>query len=114
MTALTAAQLDEIERAARAAETPGPWYWGSEGDALETAIGRATVLGAAPCGTQNSYIYGSEGDKAHIAANSPDVTLRLVAIARAALAWVERQDRALAHLYEPEERALYDAIRGEP
>jgi hypothetical protein len=35
----------------------------------------------------------------HIAANSPDVTLQLVAIARAALAWSESHDEALGAAY---------------
>ncbi len=71
---VTTSQLDELERKARAAETPGPWQWDSAGDALESATKPhgARVLGAALCGYENSYIYGNESDKAHIAANSPE------------------------------------------
>ncbi len=83
---MTAPTLDELEAKAKAA-TPGPWRWDADHEPLDGpgqgGYGSDHVLFAAPCGTQNSYVVVDDPDARHIAANSPDVTLALVARIRA-------------------------------
>lgn len=100
------ALLDELERKARAAMTDQPrsgqWFtvdppWG---DSTHVVSGSPDPHGAnfvADC----EYILedpvsdlDSQAVAAHIAANSPDVTIQLIAIARAALTWNAAFERA--------------------
>lgn len=103
--ALTAEQLDELERKARAA-TPGTWTVGY-GDITTDRGHYIQRIGSA----------NARRDLDHIAANSPDVTLQLVAIARAALAWGEAR-RSISYdapfQRGEAERALAAALRGSP
>lgn len=87
MTALTTAQLDELERQAKAALT-----------SMTEAACRGVALSP------------DDVDRAL----SADVTLRLVAIARAALAWNEALHPALRGETTGTTGALLAAIRGEP
>lgn len=93
---ITKEQLDELERKAKAA-TPGPWRQ-YEPLVLSATDGGMDIADCA-LGSEPEDIEewpAALADAAHIAANSPDVTLQLVAIARAALAWSEA-DRRLAN-----------------
>jgi hypothetical protein len=91
---LTTSQLDELERKAREASSTDDWH---------TRPGPVVIM--------------SPLAMAHIAANSPDVTLQLVAIARAALAWSEAR-RSISYdapfQRGEAERALAAALRGTP
>lgn len=71
--------LDKLEQLARAA-TPGPWKWHESygSTALYKGNTEDTVLGAVPCGYENSSVYISDPDAAYIAAVSPDSVLALI------------------------------------
>jgi len=92
---VTTSQLDELERKARAA-TAGPW---SQYESMVCGPGEsANDMDVADCalGSEPEDVEewtAAIRDAEHIAANSPDVTLKLVAIARAALAWSEARRR---------------------
>lgn len=79
---MTPEQLDELERKAKAV-------------LCELAEGRST-----------RRVFDE-----HVAANSPDLTLKLVAIARAALAWADDRLAQDAPL-DAEEQAIVAALRG--
>jgi hypothetical protein len=91
---ITTSRLDEIDRKARAA-TPGPW---SQYESMVCGPGEsANNMDVADCalGSEPEDVEewtAALRDAEHIAANSPDVTLQLVAISRAALAWSEARD----------------------
>lgn len=101
---ITKEQLDELERLARAA---GSISWYKSHDV--------------------HLDYMRDVDAAHIAANSPDVTLQLVAIARAAMEWMEARTKQIdnathssrisvddQHYVIDAERRLIKVLRGTP
>lgn len=96
---LTPEQLDEIEAKAKEA-TPGPWTVSEPASAglhPRQPSGSAQVrcdeaTNRVPSGCLIPYFILHYTDAAHIAANSPDVTLHLVAVYRAALAWRDAKD----------------------
>lgn len=58
--------------------TPGPWYWSDEWD--EVRAGCDTIIGAAPCGYENSRVLTSSEDLAFIIAARtavPDLLARV-------------------------------------
>lgn len=97
---ITAEQLDELERKAKAA-LPGPWEHIIEkrepGLGYEHTIRQTREASRPPYpqhGICRTFEWRTDGpDATHIAANSPDVTLRLVAVYRAALACSEAKLR---------------------
>lgn len=126
---ITEEQLDELERKAAAAgsETPGWWRPGAVekyhvfaqcDDGIAPPLGRVLL--------RMNVHFPHEQTMEHIAANSPDVTLRLVAIARAALALVSQPmlakgdsatwgDVAQSYSEGPRLlRGLMRAVNGEP
>jgi len=87
--------LDEHERIARAAK-PGPWQWGRDGRYIGGLYAATRTVISLDSGSMWSTAFD---DTAHIAANSPDVTLALIARIR-------ELEHALAELTaECEERA---------
>jgi hypothetical protein len=70
--------------------TQAQWEWDRDGERIVAAGATSppdTILGAAPCGDQNSYIYGSEADKALAVAarNALPELLQLIEILEALL-----------------------------
>lgn len=85
--------LDELERKARAA-TPGPWAWRDDrlyGPARVVDYGMGPERDDVLIIETDSGVYPPESpDAEHIAANSPDVTLALVARVREQAVEIER------------------------
>jgi hypothetical protein len=81
-------KLDKLEQLAKAA-TPGPWEWERDsGDGLITTTKPPhPVITPATHGYENGSVLIDAADAAFIAAFSPDVVLKLIAVARAATEW---------------------------
>jgi hypothetical protein len=62
---------------------------------------------------RRALVHRNHGNSATISVPL-DVTLQLVEIARAALAWSERLDTVDEYRWHPYERELYRALRGAP
>jgi hypothetical protein len=69
--------IDELERLAHIASSEEGWTWNEDG-ALETTDTAQIVLFASCPHDEDSVIMCSVSDRAHIAANSPPVTLALI------------------------------------
>jgi len=80
--------LDKLEQLAKAA-TPGPWRWNDDDGSLGTSHDEGThyvsVAFGEPTAEGNHRIIIDDRGAAYISAASPDVVLKLIAVARAAL-----------------------------
>jgi hypothetical protein len=104
--------LDELERIAAAAEAD-EWEW-SDGALRGRHNGQVVAYATEGNHRYDAAIVIGVSDKAHIAANSPPVTLALIAIAKATLALRDvscscRCCRGLSETRYAGECALFDA-----
>lgn len=88
--------LDDLETKARAA-TKGPWSvhdasWTDVDQVLGIEAPSASVIGCRATDGPGADLLIAKPDAAYIASMSPDVALKLIAVARAAKAWAESDE----------------------